>query len=72
MRHVARREWVVRRECPSDKASIRTAGDAYDNALMEAINGLYEAEAIRTTVLHPGPLKTIADVAYATAAWVDW
>jgi len=53
--------------------SDRWAGSApYDNALMETINGLYKAEAIRTTVFHRGPYKTIADVEYATAGWVDW
>lgn len=52
--------------------SIGTVGDAYDNALMESINGLYKTECIRTTVFHPGPYKTIADVEYATAGWVDW
>jgi putative transposase len=52
--------------------SIGSVGDAYDNALMETINGLYEAECIRTTVFHDGPYKTIADVEYATAGWVDW
>jgi len=39
---------------------------------METVNGLYKAECVRTTVFHPGPYKTIADVEYATAAWVDW
>jgi len=52
--------------------SIGTVADAYDNALMESINGLYKAECIRTTVFHAGPYKTIADVEYATAGWVDW
>ncbi len=52
--------------------SIGSVGDAYDNALMESINGLYKAECIRTTVFHDGPFKTIADVEYATAGWVDW
>ena len=52
--------------------SIGSVGDAYDNALMETINGLYKAECIRTTVFHEGPYKTIADVEYATAGWVDW
>jgi len=42
------------------------------NALAETINGLYKAECIRTTVFHDGPYKTIADVEYATAGWVDW
>lgn len=52
--------------------SIGSVGDAYDNALMETINGLYKAECIRTTIFHDGPYKTIADVEYATAGWVDW
>ena len=54
------------------RPSIGSVGDAYDNALMETINGLYKAECIRTTVFHQGPYKTIADVEYATAGWVDW
>ena len=52
--------------------SIGSVGDAYDNALMESINGLYKTECSRTTVFHDGPFKTIADVEYATAGWVDW
>ena len=52
--------------------SIGSVGDAYDNALMETINGLYKAECIRTTVFHDGPYKTIADVEFATVGWVDW
>ncbi len=32
----------------------------------------YKAECIRTTVFHEGPYKTLADVEYATAGWVDW
>ncbi|BCJ84580.1 hypothetical protein MTY81_59530 [Mycolicibacterium sp. TY81] len=51
---------------------MAASGDAYDNALMETINGLYKTECIRTTVFHPGPFRTIADVEYATAAWVEW
>ena len=54
------------------RPSIGSVGDAYDNALMESINGLYKAECIRTTVFHDGPYKTIGDVEYATAGWVDW
>jgi putative transposase len=54
------------------RPSIGTVGDAYDNALMETINGLYKPECIRTTVFHHGSYKTIADVEYATAGWVDW
>ena len=52
--------------------SIGSVGDAYDNALMETINGLYKSECIRTTVFHDGPYKTISDVEFATAGWVDW
>jgi putative transposase len=37
--------------------SIGSVGDAYDNALMETINGLYKAECIRTTVFHDGPTR---------------
>ena len=33
------------------RPSIGTVGDAYDNALMETISGLYKAECIRTTRL---------------------
>ena len=52
--------------------SIGTVGDAYDNALMECLIGLYKTECIGTNLFHPGPYKTIADVEYATMAWVDW
>jgi putative transposase len=52
--------------------SIGSVGDAFDNALMETINGLFKAECIRTTVFHERHYKTIADVEYATAGWVDW
>ena len=41
-----------------------------DNAA-EAVNGLYKTECIRTTVFHDGPYKTISEVEYATAGWVD-
>ena len=52
--------------------SIGSIGDAYDNALMETINGVYKAECVRTTIFHDGPYKTIADVEFATVGWVDW
>jgi putative transposase len=54
------------------RPSIGSVGDAYDNALMECVIGLYKTECIRTTVFHPGPYRTLADVEYATAGWVDW
>ena len=38
---------------------------------MATINGPYKAECI-TTVFQDSPSKTIADVEYATAGWVDW
>jgi putative transposase len=52
--------------------SIGTVGDAYDNSLMESIIGLFKTECIATDVFHQGPYKTLADVEYATAGWVDW
>ena len=39
---------------------------------MECVIGLYKTECIRTTVFHAGPYRTISDVEYATAGWVDW
>ncbi len=54
------------------RPSIGSVGDAYDNALMETIIGLFKTECIRTTVFHPGAYKTPADVEFATASWVDW
>ena len=64
--------WTEHLALEEIRPSIGSVGDAYDNALMESINGLYKAECIRTTVFHDGPYKTIADVEYATAGWVDW
>src|SRR5699024_9649130 len=52
--------------------SVGTVGDAYDNALMQTVHGLFKTECIRTTVFHPGPFRTLADVEFATAGWVDW
>ena len=52
--------------------SIGSIGDAYDNALMETVIGLYKNECIHTTVFHDGPYKTLVDIEYATAGWVDW
>ncbi|WP_432486245.1 IS3 family transposase, partial [Kineococcus esterisolvens] len=53
-------------------ASIGSVGDAYDNALMETVIGLYKTECIRVGPFHAGPLKTLSDVEYATATWVEW
>jgi putative transposase len=52
--------------------SIGTVGDAYDNGLMESVIGLFKTECIATSVFHGGPYKTLADIEYATAGWVDW
>jgi putative transposase len=39
---------------------------------MESIIGLYKAECVDTDVFHPGPYKSLGDVEYATAGWVEW
>ena len=52
--------------------SVGSVGDAYDNALMESIIGLYKTECVRPGPLHTGAFKTLADVEYATMSWVDW
>jgi len=48
--------------------SVGSVGDSYDNALAEAINGLYEAEVIHRR----GPWRSFEAVEYATLEWVDW
>jgi transposase InsO family protein len=64
--------YIEHLELEGMKPSIGSVGDAYDNALMESINGLYKCECIRTTIFHTGPYKTIADVEHATSGWVTW
>ena len=59
-------------ELEGGRPSIGSVGDAFDNALMECVIGLFKTECIRTTVFHPGPYRTIADIEFATAGWVDW
>jgi transposase InsO family protein len=39
---------------------------------MESIIGLFKIEFVTTTVFHDGPYKTLTNVGYATAGWVDW
>jgi len=51
---------------------VGTVGDAFDNALMETIIGLFKTECISTTIFHPGPFRTLADVEFAVAGGVDW
>lgn len=48
--------------------SVGSAGDAYDNALAETINGLYKAEVIHKRA----PWKTKESVELATLEWVAW
>ena len=48
--------------------SVGSRGDSYDNALAEAVNGLYKAELIRKR----GPWRSLEQVELATAEWVNW
>jgi len=54
------------------RPSIGSVADAYDNALMECVIGLFKTECIRTTVFHHGPYRHVNDVEWATSGWVDW
>jgi putative transposase len=49
-------------------ASVGSRGDSYDNALAEAVNGLYKAELIGRR----GPWRTAEQVELATLQWVSW
>jgi putative transposase len=55
---------------PSSAPSLRSARDSFDNALAEAVNGLYKAELIRGP--DQGPWRTVEDVELATLGWVHW
>jgi putative transposase len=48
--------------------SVGSRGDAYDNAMAEAVNALYKAEVI----YHLGPWRGLEEVEYATLEWVAW
>lgn len=48
--------------------SVGSAGDAYDNAMAETINGLYKTEVINKRA----PWKTRESVELATLEWVAW
>jgi len=48
--------------------SVGSRGDSYDNALAEAVNGLYKAEIIH----RQGPWRSLEHVELTTAEWVDW
>jgi putative transposase len=49
-------------------SSVGARGDSYDNALAEAVNGLYRAEVIHKS----GPWRSLDQVEFATAKWVHW
>ena len=49
------------------KPSTGRVGDSYDNALAEAINGLYKAELI-----YSHPWASLTEVEFATMNWVHW
>lgn len=49
-------------------ASVGSVGDAYDNALVESVIGLFKTEVVRRR----GPWRNLDDVEYATLEWVDW
>ena len=49
-------------------ASVGSRGDSYDNALAEAVNGLYKAELIGRR----GPWRGAEQLELATLAWVQW
>ncbi len=51
-----------------DQRPAGSAGDSYDNALAETINGLYKAEVI----WRRGPWRSFEAVEYATLEWVGW
>ena len=50
------------------KPSTGTVGDSFDNALAEAVNGLYKTELIR----RQGPWRTVEQVELATLEYVWW
>ena len=52
--------------------SIGSVGDSYDNALAEAVNGLYKTEMIRGPAQAGRPWKTVDEVELATLGWVHW
>lgn len=48
--------------------SAGTVGDSYDNALAEAVNGLYKAELIHARPAWP----SATEVEFQTMNWVGW
>jgi putative transposase len=52
----------------SVEPSVGSVGDSYDNALAEAISGLYKTEVIRRR----GPWRSLEALEFDTLEWVDW
>ncbi|KXZ61330.1 hypothetical protein Mlaev_00754 [Microbacterium laevaniformans] len=50
------------------RPSTGTVGDSFDNAMAEAVNGLYKTELIRRR----GPWRTVDQVELATLEYVWW
>ena len=48
--------------------SVGSIGDSYDNALAEAVIGLYKKEVIR----RKGPWRNLDHVEFETLTWVSW
>jgi transposase InsO family protein len=48
--------------------SVGSVGDSYDNAMAEAIIGLYKTEVIHRL----GPWRNVDHVEFETLDWVDW
>jgi transposase InsO family protein len=48
--------------------SVGSVGDSYDNALAEAVIGLYKKELIR----RKGPWHNLDHVEFETLTWVSW
>lgn len=49
------------------KPSTGSVGDSYDNALAEAVNGLYKTELI-----YSQSWASLTEVEFATMNWVHW
>ncbi|GAB3850505.1 hypothetical protein GCM10028800_21670 [Nesterenkonia populi] len=50
------------------RPSVGTVGDSYDNALAEAVNGLYKTELIYSQPAW----RSLTEVEFATMNWVHW
>jgi transposase InsO family protein len=50
------------------RPSMGSVGDAYDNAMAEALNGTYKAELIHAR----RPWRTRAQAEFATIEWIRW